>query len=82
MARNRQRQVHPTDWTPATSEPGEIHTPEGRIRSTGAFVRGLRNRRRIMALDRGGFSSAIIATLMLVLFGGCILYLLGWLLGI
>jgi hypothetical protein len=72
--------VHPTDWTPATSGPGEIHTPEGRIRSTGAFVRDLRNRRRIMTLDRGGFSSTMIATLMLVLFGGSIVYLLGWLL--
>ena len=34
----------PTDnWTPATSEPGELYTVEGRIRSVGAFARGLTN---------------------------------------
>jgi hypothetical protein len=31
-------------WTPATSEPGELYTIEGRIRSVGAFARGLTNR--------------------------------------
>ena len=37
-------QHQPTDnWTPATSEPGELYTIEGRIRSVGAFVRGLSN---------------------------------------
>jgi len=33
-----------TDWQPATSEPGELFTPEGRIRAAGAFGRGLQNR--------------------------------------
>jgi hypothetical protein len=33
-------------WTAATSAPGEIYTPEGRIRAAGAFVRGLRNAAR------------------------------------
>ena len=36
---------HPvTDWQPATSEPGELFTIEGRIRAVGAFGRGLHNR--------------------------------------
>lgn len=29
------------DWQPATSAPGEIFTPEGRIRSAGVFARGM-----------------------------------------
>jgi hypothetical protein len=33
-----------TDWQPATSEPGELFTPEGRIRAAGALGRGLQNR--------------------------------------
>ena len=33
-----------TDWQPATSEPGELFTIEGRIRAAGAFARGLQNR--------------------------------------
>ena len=33
-----------TDWQPATSEPGELFTVEGRIRAAGAFARGLQNR--------------------------------------
>jgi hypothetical protein len=32
------------DWQPGTSRPGELFTVEGRIRATGAFARGLRNR--------------------------------------
>ncbi|MGZ4700993.1 MAG: hypothetical protein ACXWBO_16275 [Ilumatobacteraceae bacterium] len=28
-------------WQPATSAPGELYTPEGQIRSTRNFVRGL-----------------------------------------
>jgi hypothetical protein len=31
------------DWNPATSQPGEIYTVEGRIASAGAFARGLAN---------------------------------------
>jgi roadblock/LC7 domain-containing protein len=33
-----------TDWQPATSEPGELFTIEGRIRAAGAFARGLHSR--------------------------------------
>lgn len=29
------------DWQPATSAPGELYTPEGQIRMTEAFWRGL-----------------------------------------
>lgn len=31
----------PNDWQPATSQPGELYTPEGQIRSTRNFVSGL-----------------------------------------
>jgi hypothetical protein len=42
-----------TDWQPATSEPGELFTIEGRIRAAGAFARGLQNRdRRLVAYRR------------------------------
>lgn len=34
----------PNDWQPATSRPGELFTIEGRIRATGAFARGARNK--------------------------------------
>jgi hypothetical protein len=40
-------------WTPATSEPGEIHTPQGSIRAAGALARGLKNRRRILRAGDG-----------------------------
>jgi hypothetical protein len=33
----------PLDWSPATSKPGEVYTPEGQIKSAGAFARGLTN---------------------------------------
>jgi hypothetical protein len=32
------------DWQPATSAPGELHTPEGRARAAGNFVRNLKHR--------------------------------------
>jgi hypothetical protein len=41
-----------TDWQPATSEPGELFTVEGRIRAAGAFARGLQNRDRRLAAYR------------------------------
>jgi roadblock/LC7 domain-containing protein len=42
-----------TDWQPATSEPGELFTIEGRIRAAGAFARGLHSRdRRLDAYRR------------------------------
>ena len=31
----------PDDWQPATSQPGELYTPEGQIRSTRNFASGL-----------------------------------------
>ena len=31
------------EWNPATSNPGEIFTPEGQIKQAGAFARGLKN---------------------------------------
>jgi hypothetical protein len=33
-----------SDWQPATSEPGDLYTYEGRIRGAGAFARGLKHR--------------------------------------
>ncbi len=32
-----------TPWQPATSNPGELYTVEGQIRSVGAFAQGLTN---------------------------------------
>jgi hypothetical protein len=32
-----------SDWQPATSQPGEIFTVEGRIGAAGAFARGLKS---------------------------------------
>jgi hypothetical protein len=37
---------HSADWQPATSEAGELYTPEGQIAATGAFARGLKRRYR------------------------------------
>ena len=31
----------PDDWQPATSQPGELYTPEGQIKSTRSFASGL-----------------------------------------
>jgi hypothetical protein len=31
------------DWQPAVSAPGEMYTPEGRIRATGIMARNLKN---------------------------------------
>ena len=32
------------DWTPASGAPGELYTPEGRIKASGAFWRNLTRR--------------------------------------
>ena len=32
------------EWTPATSKPGEVFTPEGQIQQAGQFARALKNR--------------------------------------
>ena len=63
-------------WTPATSRPGELYTVEGRIRATGAFARGLRNRdprgtayRRSMRRMALGFlltAAALVAAAVLI----------------
>jgi hypothetical protein len=61
-----------TDWQPATSEPGELFTPEGRIRAAGAFGRGLQNRDpRLKAYRRsmmrvGGIVVAIGAAIAVI----------------
>ena len=34
------------DWTPATGQPGELYTPEGKIKASRVFWRNLRNRDR------------------------------------
>jgi hypothetical protein len=31
------------DWQPNWAKPGEMYTPEGRIKAAGAFARGLKN---------------------------------------
>ena len=45
------------EWQPATSEPGEVFTPEGQVASAGAFARGLKRRdprgRTVPSLDGG-----------------------------
>ena len=39
-----QRDDSNSTWHPATSDPGELYTPEGRIRGVGAFASGLKHR--------------------------------------
>jgi len=38
------REPEPEDWTPATSRPGELYTPEGQSRARWVFLSGLRDR--------------------------------------
>jgi hypothetical protein len=66
-----------SDWQPATSQPGEIFTVEGRIGAVGAFARGakshdhrLREYRRSMIRVAGvvigiGAAVAVIAVVLL-----------------
>jgi hypothetical protein len=50
-----------TDWQPATSEPGELFTVEGRIRGAGAFARGLQSRdRRLVGYRRSMWRVAAV----------------------
>jgi hypothetical protein len=50
----------PEEWSPATSKPGEVFTPEGQIKQAGAFARGLTNRDpRLKAYRRGMWRSAL-----------------------
>ncbi len=39
-----QRDDPDSAWQPATSDPGELYTIEGRIRGVGAFASGLKHR--------------------------------------
>jgi hypothetical protein len=51
----------PEDWQPATSRPGEMFTPEGRIRGAGVFARGIKNRDpRLRAYRRSMFGVALV----------------------
>ena len=34
----------PEEWTPATSKPGEVFTPEGQIQQAGQFARAIKHR--------------------------------------
>lgn len=55
------------EWTPATSEPGELFTPEGRIKSAGAFAAGWKNRDpRGSDYRRSMMRSALMAVAMIV----------------
>src|SRR5262245_23887216 len=61
-----------TDWQPATSEPGELFTIEGRIRAAGAFGRGLHNRdSRLKAYRRSMMRVGAV-----IIVSGCALALL------
>jgi hypothetical protein len=65
-----------TEWTPATSRPGEILTPMGEVDAIGAAARGLRHRdprgkgyRRTMvrhALTAVGVGVALVLLIELV----------------
>lgn len=55
--------THDDDWQPATSKPGELYTVEGRIRSAGAFWRGLtRGDSRNSAYRRSMMRTALMVT--------------------
>jgi hypothetical protein len=55
------------EWTPATSEPGEMYTPEGRVKSAGAFASGWKNRDpRGKSYRRSMMRSALMAMAMIV----------------
>jgi hypothetical protein len=48
------------EWQPATSRPGEVFTPEGQVRSAGAFARGLAHSDpRLRAYRRSMWRTAI-----------------------
>jgi len=49
------------EWQPATSRPGELYTVEGRVKSVGAFARGMKNRDpRLRAYRRSMQRSALV----------------------
>ena len=61
-----------TEWTPATSRPGEILTPMGEVDAIGAAARGLRHRdprgadyRRSMV--RNGLTAVAVAVGLVLL---------------
>lgn len=57
-------------WQPATSAPGEIYTPAGRIRASGAFLSGLVTRDpRRRALQREGLRPLLFMLPLVALIG-------------
>lgn len=61
-------------WTPATSNPGELYTVEGRIKAIGALARGLqnhdpRNRRYRNDMQRTGLTIVAIGIAVMVTIG-------------
>jgi hypothetical protein len=58
------------DWQPATSEPGELYTVEGRILSVGAFARGATNKDpRLKAYRRSMQRTALVFVAAAVVVG-------------
>jgi hypothetical protein len=57
-------------WQPATSAPGEIYTPAGRVRASGAFLSGLVTRDpRRRALQREGLRPLLFMLPLVALVG-------------
>lgn len=60
------------DWQPATSAPGELLTPAGRLRAQGAFLRNLRrstprHREHRRAMRRPAWFFLALAAIVLAL---------------
>jgi hypothetical protein len=52
-----------SEWSPATSRPGELFTIEGRIRATGAFWRNAkRNDPRSLPYRRSMWAAALVCS--------------------
>ena len=57
-------------WQPATSAPGEVYTPAGRVRASGAFLSGLVTRDpRRRALQREGLRPLLFMLPLVALIG-------------
>lgn len=62
------------DWQPATSQPGELYTPEGQIRSARNFASGLftkdprrkKYRRQMMRIALGFLALAVVVVVVAV----------------
>jgi hypothetical protein len=49
------------EWQPATSEPGQVYTPEGQIKAVGAFMRGLHDPNpRVAVYRRAGIRMGLM----------------------